>query len=230
MNDNIELIVTGQVGLNLQIIKNGKGAFVDSFYRGSNSEGIDVLLPAEKTFGPVILGAIIASVGGKDVTSVEALEICRIISTAQRPVKLQFHLSNQKLFTPSIILNYSTLPWLLQSLMEMDTQSDEGTLSLRNKLLCYIDCDRLYKNISLLKKEKNGSQLDSFLQEIKKHILFAEFKAGSINDNKSTLLHITIHLKEHLNQHLVPHFMKSVAFKRMVQFKSIMSLFVCIHV
>jgi hypothetical protein len=215
MDSNIELIVTGQVGLNLQVIRSGKGAFVDSFYRGTNSEGIEVLLPAEKNLGVDILGAIISSVDGKDVTSIEALEVCRIISTAQRPMKLQFHLSDQRLYTPSNIINFATLPWLLQSLIEIDTQSVESALIVRNKLLCYTDCDRLQKNISLLKKTGNNSQLDSFLQEINENVLPSN-NLDFNNDNESTLLCITIHLREYLNEHLVPHFMKSVAFKRMV--------------
>lgn len=217
MNNNmVELLVTGQVGLNLQAIKSGRGAFVDSFYRSTDTDGLEILLPAEKTLGLDILGAVIASVAGEDVTSVEALKVCTIISTAQRPVKLQFYLPAKKWENDIDVL---TLPWLLQFLIEIRTQSHENALILRNKLSCYIDCNRLCKNINLLKKGKNY-QLNNFLQEIKANFLQSELQeCGGLNfnnDNISTLLCITAILRAYLNKHLLPQFIESVAIKRMV--------------
>ena len=218
MMERINLIVTGQVGLNLQATSKGVGAFVDSFYRGVDPEnGIEYMLPAESTFGIELLGSIIYTVNGLDVSASPALDICKIISDADRPLQLTFIQHDQELQGPSIIFNHATLPWLLEHLEKLEAnnleESNDSVMLLRGKLLCYLDCERVLSNLNLLKLDQ-GHKLDIFLVSLMSPFPELNFPT-SISECEQNLKEIAIILRNDLMDDLAPSFNNSVAMKRM---------------
>lgn len=216
--ETINLIVTGQVGLNLQAAGKGVGAFVDSFYRGIDPEsGVELMLPAESTFGIKLLGSIIYTVNGLDVSESPAVDICKIISNADRPLQLSFIQHDQDLEDSSIVFNHDSLPWLLEHLEELEREnsvkSDDSVLLLRGKLLCYLDCERVLSNLNLLKLDQRH-KLATFLMSLMSPFPELNFPT-SISECEQNLNEITSILRKDLKDDLVPSFIKSVAMRRM---------------
>ena len=212
--DDVELVVTGQVGLNLQATKCLSGAFVDSFYRGADTDGREVILPAESTLGERLLGAIISSVNGQDVKSFHAMAICQAISKANRPVTLKFTLNQSRTDEPLDIANDAALPWLLEHLEDLDSSgndlpSDLPT-ALKEKLLRYIDYQRLLRNIILLRRDGEGI-LKSFMKPL---LLPEDASIPSLDDEQQIAIAIKL-LRNTLDEHLIPSFIKSTAMQRM---------------
>lgn len=215
----VELVVTGQVGLNLQATKNGTGAFVDSFYRGVDADsGVEFMLPAESTLGATLLGTIISSVNGQDVTTFPALDICKIISKAERPLKLEFLRHHQEFEEPVAHLSNFALPWLLEHLLALDEAKSpqSNTIStslLRAKLLCYIDCKRVSLSLELLKigqQKKLISFLESLLSPLPELSSLL-----CISDCVQNLIEITSLLEKDLMRDFYPSFEEGIAIRRM---------------
>ena len=211
--DDVELVVTGQVGLNLQATKSLSGAFVDSFYRGTDAEGHEIVLPAESTLGEKLLGAIISSVNGQDVKSFHAMAICQAISKANRPVTLKFSLNHSKIEDYLDILDDVALPWLLEHLEDLASYTKDGDFptALKEKLLRYKDCERLLRNIILLRRDKDG-MLQTFVKTL---FLTADTTAPS-EDNEQEVMIAVKQLRNTLEEHLIPSFVESTAMRRMM--------------
>lgn len=211
--DDVELVVTGQVGLNLQATKSLSGAFVDSFYRGTDAEGHEIVLPAESTLGEKLLGAIISSVNGQDVRSFHAKAICQAISKAKRPVSLKFTLDHSRIEDYLDVLDDAALPWLLEHLEDLSFYLKDGDFptALKEKLLRYKDCERLLRNIILLKRDRDG-MLQSF---VKTFLLPADTTTPSV-DNEEDVTMAVKQLRNTLEEHLIPSFMESTAIRRMM--------------
>lgn len=213
----VELIVTGQVGLNLQATKRQTGAFVDSFYKGCDADGREIILPAELAFGAHLIGAIISSVNGADVTGFQAVTVCQIISKAERPLTLKFLVNHQNIGDILEIGNLVALPWLLEHLDELSTAnvkndgaSSGGSIStMRRNLLNYADCVRVQQNLELLKKYDSGK-----LVLFEESVALRFYKENSINveGNVPKILKL---LKDAICKNLLPTFMTSIAMKRM---------------
>ena len=216
--ERINLGVTGQVGLNLQATKKGVGAFVDSFYREIDPEtGVEAMLPAEATYGIKLLGSIIHTVNGLDVTESPALDICKIISKAARPLQLTFLQHDQQLDDSCTVVNYATLPWLLEHLEELTREksekSDDLVSLLKGKLLCHLDCERVLSNLKLLKLAK-GQKLATFLESLMSP--FPEVNlALSLSECEQSLTEITSILRKDLIDDFLPSFLQSATMRRM---------------
>lgn len=216
----VELIVTGQVGLNLQATKKQTGAFVDSFYKGHDADGQEIILPAESKFGAQLIGAIISSVNGEDVTGFQAVTVCQIISKAERPLTLKFLVDHQHIEYPLEIENFAALPWLLEHLDELSTSSSENkdigieSISLLKKsVLSYADCVRVIQNLEVLKKHDSGN-LVKFEETMTSR--FCKEKTFETNlVEEISIKNILILQKDVLCKEVMPSFVKSIAMKRM---------------
>ena len=213
--DIVELIVTGQVGLNLQATKYSSGAFVDSFYRGVDIDGSEVILPAEANLGANFLGAIISSVNNQDVTGSHAITVCDIISKADRPMTLKFFLNSQIIENPLDLSNFAGLPWLLEHIEELSTKAEtisEDLHLLKRKLLLYIDCERVLLNIAILQSTQR-SKLWSFVDSLRS---FVADKDDQLHEKHQVFLKQTSDLlRSTILEKLVPSFIGSLAMRRM---------------
>jgi hypothetical protein len=216
----VELIVTGQVGLNLQATKKQSGAFVDSFYKGHDADGQEVILPAEATFGAQLIGAIISSVNGEDVIGFQAMSVCQIISKAERPLTLKFLVDHHNIEDPLEIENFAALPWLLEHLDELSTSCirsedicNESIPLVKKSVLNYADCVRVLENLELLRKYDSGN-LVKFEETITSQ--FSEENiAVSHREAEKSIAKILKLQKDALYKELIPSFVKSIAMKRM---------------
>jgi hypothetical protein len=216
----VELIVTGQVGLNLQATKKQSGAFVDSFYKGHDADGQEVILPAESTFGVQLIGAIISSVNGEDVTGFQAMTVCQIISKANRPLTLKFLVDHQDVKDPLEIENFAALPWLLEHLDELSTSRSRSkdicseSIPLVNRsVLNYADCVRVLQNFDLLRKHDSGNLVK--FEETMASQCSKENIAVTNRENEKSIEKILKLQKDVLYKELIPSFVKSIAMRRM---------------
>lgn len=213
--DIVELIVTGQVGLNLQATKYSSGAFVDSFYRGVDIDGSEVILPAEANLGANFLGAIISSVNNQDVTGSHAITVCDIISKADRPMTLKFFLNSQIIENPLELSNFAGLPWLLEHIEELSTKAEtisEDLSLLKKKLLLYIDCERVLLNIGILQSTQRG-KLWSFVASLRS---FVADEDNQLQEKYQVFLKQTSDLlRRTILEKVVPSFIGSLAMRRM---------------
>lgn len=213
--DIVELIVTGQVGLNLQATKYSSGAFVDSFYRGVDIDGSEVILPAEAILGANFLGAIISSVNNQDVTGSHAITVCDIISKADRPMTLKFFLNSQIIENPLELSNFAGLPWVLEHIEELSIKAEtisEDLSLLKRKLLLYIDCERVLLNIVILQSTQRG-KLWSFVASLRS---FVADKDDQLHEKYQVFLNQTSNLlRSTILEKLVPSFIGSLAMRRM---------------
>lgn len=216
----VELTVTGQVGLNLQATKKQTGAFVDSFYKGHDADGGEIILPAESTFGAHLIGAIISSVNGEDVTGFQAITVCQIISKAERPLILKFLVGHRSMEDPLEIENFAALPWLLEHLDELSASSSGGddidreSISLvKKRVLNYADCVRVLQNLELLKKHDSGN-LVKFEETMASRTLTDDTDLTN-RDVEKSITRILEMQKDVISQELMPSFVKSIAMKRM---------------
>lgn len=89
--DKIDYIVlqivenTIPIGINLQSQCNGKGVYIDSFYRNNNGE----LLPAELCES-LSIGDKLMFINEKAVQDYDLKTVIKLISTSIRPLKLEF--------------------------------------------------------------------------------------------------------------------------------------------
>lgn len=217
----VELIVTGQVGLNLQATKKQTGAFVDSFYKGHDADGQEIILPAESTFGAQLIGAIISSVNGEDVTGFQAMTVCQIISKAERPLTLKFLVDHQNIEYPLEIENFAALPWLLEHLDELSTSSSENrdisseSISLLKKsVLSYADCVRVLQNLEVLRKHDSGN-LIKFEETMTSRFCKEKTSFETNGDEEISIIAFLRLQKDLLCKELMPSFVKSIAMKRM---------------
>jgi hypothetical protein len=214
--DIVELKVTGQVGLNLQATKYSTGAFVDSFYRGVDIDGSEVILPAEANLGANFLGAIISSVNNQDVTGSHAITVCDIISKADRPMTLKFFLNSQIIENPLELSNFAGLPWLLEHIEELSTKVDtisEDLSLLKSKLLLYIDCERVLLNIVILQQSTQRGKLWSFIASLR---TFVADNDGQLHEKYQVFVKQTSDLlRSTILEKLVPSFIGSLAMRRM---------------
>jgi hypothetical protein len=215
--DDVELVVTGQVGLNLQATKCLSGAFVDSFYRGTDGDGHEIVLPAESTLGERILGAIISTVNGQDVKKFHAMAICQAISKAKRPVALRFTLNHSSVEEYLDILDDAALPWLLEHLEDLASYMKDDDLlcdfptELKEKLLRYKDCERLLKNIILLRRDGEG-----MVQSFVKTLFIPADTTAQFVDYEQEITVAVKQLRNTLEEHLIPSFKESTAMRRML--------------
>lgn len=214
----VSLVVTGQVGLNLQATKSAAGAFVDSFYRGTNLDtGVEYKLPAESILGVDLFGAIILTVDGKDVSALAAMDICKLISSANRPLTLEFLQHDQEVHGSLSVINYASLPWMLEHLEVLERENfeipNESLSLLRGKLLCYVECERVLSNIDLLKTGQHG-KLTLFLKSLMTP--FPELiSITSFPDCDHNLIEIASSLKDDLDKDFFPLFRQSLSMRRM---------------
>ena len=213
--DIVELVVTGQVGLNLQATRVSTGAFVNSFYRGVDIDGSEIILPAESNLGANFLGAIISSVNNQDVTGSHAITVCDIISKADRPMTLKFFVNSQIIENPLELSNFAGLPWLLEHLEDLSLKaatSNGDYELLKSKLLLHIECERVLLNIRILNSTQQG-KLCSFVNSLRS--LLPNEDAEKHNKYKAFVDQISDILRRTIIETLVPSFNGSLAMRRM---------------
>ena len=217
--DIVELVVTGQVGLNLQATRVSTGAFVNSFYRGVDIDGSEVILPAESNLGANFLGAIISSVNNQDVTGSHAITVCDIISKADRPMTLKFFVNSQIIENPLELSNFAGLPWLLEHLEDLSLNaatnaatSNEDYELLKSKLLLYTDCERVLLNTRILKSTQQG-KLCLFVNSLRS--LLHNVDAEKPKKYDVFVAQISDILRRTIIETLVPSFNGSLAMRRM---------------
>ena len=211
----VGLIVTGQVGLNLQATKHSTGAFVNSFYRGVDIDGSELVLPAESNLGTNFLGAIISSVNNQDVTGLHAITVCDIITKADRPMTLKIFVNSQIIENPLELSNFAGLPWLLEHLEDLShgaATTNDDIILLKSKLLLYIDCERVLLNISILQSTQQG-KLSSFVDSVRS--LIPDVDAQMYAKRQEFLNKISDILRSAISQTLIPSFIGSLAMRRM---------------
>lgn len=221
LESNFEIVVTEQVGLNLQSTKKSVGAYVDSFFRSIDKDGHECMLPGESTFGTKLIGSIVSSVNGQDVSELQAALLCKMISKADRPLKIQFFQPSKGLSEDLEQLDYSRLLEYLNELLASEVENAEHThdriFLLKKKFLCFIDCERILKNVILCTKGYK-KQLVSFLKEIDLECLdssLSNISDSFISNSDFAVSQITASLHKELSQNLVPLFIESVIMQRM---------------
>ena len=212
--DIVELVVTGQVGLNLQATRVSTGAFVNSFYRGVDIDGSEIILPAESNLGANFLGAIISSVNNQDVTGSHAITVCDIISKADRPMTLKFFVNSQIIESPLELSNFAGLPWLLEHLedLSLNAATNGDYELLKSKLLLYIDCERVLLNTKILKSTQQG-KLCLFVNSLRSLLHNADAEKHKKYD--AFVAQISDILRRTITETIVPSFSGSLAMRRM---------------